>query len=217
MSTLELGVLCSGGGTNFQSILDAIAAGTLDARVRIMITNRADAGAIERAKLAGIEAKVLSHKDYASREDYDRALVAALRDAGVELVVLAGFMRIITPVMLDAFADRVINIHPAILPSFPGVDGQRQAREYGVTVAGCTVHLVDAGTDTGPILAQAVVPVLDDDDRDTLAKRILRYEHTILPEVLRWFAAGRVHIDRSEGRTRVKIPGVSRAFGLLDS
>lgn len=210
---LALGVLCSGSGTNLQAILDACASGELAAEVRVVICNRPGAGALDRAARAGVPARLISHRDFATREAYDARLVDELTGAGVSAVVLAGFMRLVTPVLLGAFPDRVINIHPAILPSFPGVDGQQQALDHGVTVAGCTVHLVDAGTDTGPVLAQAVVPVLDGDDRGALAERVLRQEHRLLVEALRWVAAGEVQVERAEGkRPRVRVPGRRRAF-----
>jgi phosphoribosylglycinamide formyltransferase-1 len=214
--TLRLGVLVSGGGTNLGAILAAVARGDLDAEVAIVLSNKPDVRALERAAEAGVPAVVLSHRDHATREDYDRALVARLREAGVEWVVLAGFMRIVTPVLLDAFPDRVLNIHPALLPSFPGVDAQAQALAYGVRVSGCTVHLVDAGVDTGPIVAQAVVPVLDDDDRDRLAARILVEEHRLLVSVLRDVAAGRVRVEpasTSGGRRRVRVLGDASESG----
>lgn len=210
---LALGVLCSGSGTNLQAILDACADRSLDAQVKLVLCNKPGVMALERATRAGVPTRVLSHKDAPSREAYDAMLVGALREAGVDLVVLAGFMRLVTPVLLGAFPDRVVNIHPALLPSFPGVDGQKQALEYGVTLTGCTVHLVDAGMDTGPILAQAAVPVLDGDDRDTLAKRVLRQEHRLLVEVLRWFTEQRVQVTRAEGqRPRVRVEGKPRIF-----
>jgi phosphoribosylglycinamide formyltransferase-1 len=210
---LSLGVLCSGSGTNLQAILDACASGELDAQVRLVLCNKPGVMALERAERAGVPSQVLPHRDAPSREEYDARLVAALQEARVDLVVLAGFLRLVTPVLLGAFPDRVINIHPALLPSFPGLDGQQQALSYGVTVAGCTVHLVDAGMDTGPILAQAAVPVLDGDDRDTLARRVLRQEHRLLVEVLRWFTEGRVRVERGEGqRARARVDGRPRAF-----
>ena len=191
MATLDLGVLISGRGSNLQAILDAIAGGSLDARVRIVISNRAGAPGLLRAERAGVPARVIPHRSYPDREGFDAALVAALREAGAEWVVLAGFMRLLTPVFLEAFPGRIINIHPSLLPAFPGVDAQQQALDYGVRITGCTVHLVDAGTDTGRILAQAAVPVLDGDDRDTLSERILGFEHALLVEVLARIAEGR--------------------------
>ena len=216
MATLDLGVLVSGSGTNLQAILDAIAAGSLDARVRLVVSNRAEAKALERAAKAGVPTLVLSHRDYATREDYDAALVRALREAGVEWVMLAGFMRILTPVFLGAFPNRVINIHPSLLPAFPGLDAQKQALEYGVRVSGCTVHLVDAGTDTGPILAQAAVPVLDGDDRDSLAARILKREHELLVAVLHWISEGRLKLELPLGaaKPRARLVGVLSQLGV---
>jgi len=195
---LNIGVLVSGSGTNLQSIIDACAAGKLKGRVACVISNKADAFALERARRAGIPALHLDHRAYAGREAYDDAVVATLREFQVELVVLAGFMRIITPVLLDAFPMSVMNIHPALLPAFPGLHAQRQALEYGVKFTGCTVHFVDAGTDTGPIIIQASVPVLDGDTEETLSARIQAEEHRIYPEAVRLFAEGRLSVA---GRT----------------
>jgi len=212
--TLDLGILVSGSGTNLQSILDAVAAGKLDARVRVVVSNKPGVRAIARAEAAGVPVRVLSHKDFPDRERFDCALVAALKEAGVQWIVLAGFMRVLTPALLDSFPGRVINIHPALLPAFPGVDAQSQALAYGVRFTGCTVHFVDAGTDTGPIIAQAAVPVLQNDTRDSLACRVLVQEHRLLVSVLGWMAEGRVHIVAEEGtRARVIIDGVDPAFG----
>lgn len=204
---LVLGVLVSGSGTNFQSILDAIEAGRLAAKVGVCVSNVATAKALDRARGAGVPAVVLDHKAFTGREAFDAAVVEVLRAHGVSCVVLAGFMRIVTPVLLDAFPNRVVNIHPALLPAFPGVRAQRQALEYGVRVSGCTVHFVDPGTDTGPIVAQEVVPVFDDDDEDRLRLRILEKEHELLPAVLQWIAEGRVEVaSGAEGkRPRVRI------------
>lgn len=192
--TLALGVLISGSGTNLAAILAAIARGELDARVHVVVSNKADAQGLSRAEAAGVPARVVSHKDYGSREAFDEAVVAALREAGVEWVVLAGFMRVVTPVLLDAFKDRVINIHPALLPAFPGVDAQAQALRYGVKITGCTVHFVDAGVDTGPVIAQEALPVLEGEDRPSLAARLLEREHALLVRVLGLLSAGRVRI-----------------------
>jgi phosphoribosylglycinamide formyltransferase 1 len=193
--SLDLGVLISGRGSNLGAILDAIAAGALDARVRVVVSNKAAAGGLERARAAGVPTVVIPHAEHPSRESFDAAVVAALRAAGASCVVLAGFMRIVTPVLLGAFPDRVVNIHPSLLPAFPGVDAQAQALAYGARITGCTVHLVDAGMDTGPVLAQAAVPILDGDDRDTLAARILEQEHALLVRALGWIAAGKVEIE----------------------
>lgn len=193
--TLQLGVLVSGSGTNLQSLIDAIEAGTLAARVACVISNRGDAFALERARRHGIPAMHLDHRIHSGREEYDSVLVDTLREHGVQLVILAGFMRIITPVLINAFPNRIMNIHPALLPAFPGLHAQRQALDYGVKVAGCTVHFVDEGTDTGPIIIQAVVPVLDDDVEETLATRIRAEEHRVYPEAVRLFAAGRLRVE----------------------
>ncbi|HXU73221.1 MAG TPA: phosphoribosylglycinamide formyltransferase [Polyangia bacterium] len=199
---MKVGVLVSGSGTNLQAILDAQRAGGLGpARVAVVLSNVAGVRALERAKAAAVATEVLPHKGYASRQAFDEALVATLRRHDVELVALAGFMRLLTPTFLGAFPGRVMNIHPALLPAFPGVHSQKQALDYGARVTGCTVHFVDDGCDTGPIIAQAAVPVLDDDDVATLTARILVEEHRLYPAAIRAVAEGRV---RSEGR-RVKI------------
>jgi phosphoribosylglycinamide formyltransferase-1 len=205
---LKLGVLISGSGTNLQAVLDAIAAGSLDANVTVVVSNIATAQGLERARAAGVPTKVIDHRGFLARTEFDAAVVQALREHGAEWVVLAGFMRVVTPVLLDAFPMRVINVHPALLPAFPGTHGARQALEYGVRVAGCTVHLVDTGTDTGPIVAQAAVPVLPGDDEATLAARILVEEHALLPKVLQWIAEGRMKVQANagpQGRVRVDI------------
>lgn len=204
---LVLGVLVSGSGTNLQAVIDAVANGRLRAKIGVVVSNIATARALDRARAAGIPTIVLDHKAHSSREAFDASVVEVLRAHGVSCVVLAGFMRIITPVLLDAFPHRVVNIHPSLLPAFPGVNAQAQALKYGVRVSGCTVHLVDPGMDSGPILAQATVPVLDDDDADTLRDRILVKEHELLPAVLQWLADDRVEIVPGEagGRTRVRV------------
>lgn len=189
---LALGVLVSGTGSNLGAILAAIAEGRLDARVRVVVSNKADVKGLDRARDHGVPAVVLSHTGHADRGAYDRALVDSLRDHGVEWVVLAGFMRIVGRQFLDAFPGRVINIHPSLLPAFPGVDAQAQAIARGVKITGCTTHFVDGGVDTGPIIGQRAVPVLDGDSRDTLAARILVEEHALLVETLRRVAAGDV-------------------------
>lgn len=192
---LKIGVLVSGNGSNLQAIIDRIEDGTLQAKVVCVISNKADAFALERAKRHGIPAHILDHRAHASREAYDIALVDLLRSHGVRLVVLAGFMRIVTRVLLEAFPHAVMNIHPALLPAFPGLHAQKQALAYGVKVSGCTVHLVDEGTDTGPIIMQAIVPVHDDDSEDSLSARIQKEEHRAYPEAIRLFAEGRLTIN----------------------
>lgn len=198
---LRIGALASGGGSNLQSIIDSCSDGSLAAEVVLVLTNNPEAGALSRAEQAGIPALCLDHRHYSSREDFDHAVVKALRDAGVELVVLAGFMRLISPVFLEAFPGRIMNIHPALLPAFPGLHVQRKALEYGARFAGCTVHFVDGGVDTGPIIIQAVVPVLDDDTEASLSARILQQEHRIYPRAIQLFSEDRLRI---EGR-RVRI------------
>lgn len=200
---IRLGVLVSGSGTNLQAIVDAVEAKRLDAEIAVVISNRASAFGLDRAKKHGIPTETVSHRDFATRDAFDAALVRILQSQRVDWVVLAGFMRIVTATLLDAFPMRVINIHPSLLPAFPGVDAQRQALEYGVRIAGCTVHLVDTGADTGPILAQAAVPVWPHDTEETLRERILVQEHELLPRVLQWLAERRLEIERTAGRPRV--------------
>jgi phosphoribosylglycinamide formyltransferase-1 len=203
---IALGVLVSGAGTNLQAILDAVRERKLDARVAVVVSNVEGATALERARSAGVPGVVVDHKRFADRSAFDAAVVQRLREHGVEVVVLAGFMRLLTPVLLDAFPMRIVNVHPALLPAFPGVHGVRQALEYGVRVAGCTVHFVDRGTDTGPIIAQTAVPVHEGDDETTLAARILEKEHELLPRVLQWIAEGRVSVEATPGaRSRVRV------------
>lgn len=221
---IRLGVLASGGGTNLQAILDACGAGgaadaggarRIDAEVAVVLSNVPTAGALERARRAGVRTEVRPSKGVADREAYDLALVEALRGHGVDLVCLAGYMRIVTPAFLRAFGPtaatrgcpRVMNIHPGLLPSFPGLHAQRQCFEYGARFAGCTVHFVDEGTDTGPVIAQAVVPVLPEDDEAALSARILAQEHRLYPQAIHWFAQGRLSV---EGR-RVRVDGARPA------
>ncbi|NLW06766.1 MAG: phosphoribosylglycinamide formyltransferase [Clostridia bacterium] len=191
---LPIGILVSGRGSNMLAIADAIAAGQVPACIKVVISDRPGAPALAAARQRGIEVMTLSRKQYPSRAAFETALAAALKDKGVELVVLAGFMRLLSQTFLDQFPQRVINIHPALLPAFPGLDAQRQAWEYGVKFSGCSVHFVDEGVDTGPIIAQAVVPVLDTDIPETLAERILAEEHRLYPQVIKWLAEGRVEV-----------------------
>lgn len=200
---LKIGVLASGSGSNLQSIIDTIEAGKLPVRIACVVSNNATAFALERAKRHGIPSLHIDHRIFSGREAYDAAIVETLHEHGVQLVVLAGFMRIITPVLLDAFPSAIMNIHPALLPAFPGLHAQRQAIDYGAKVSGCTVHFVDAGTDTGPIIIQAAVPVHEGDTEETLSARILIEEHRSYPEAIRLFAAGRLRI---EGRRVVITP-----------
>lgn len=191
----RLGVLISGRGSNLQAIIDAIADGRLGASIAIVISNVASAPGLERARAAGIATAVLSHKDWPTREDYDRAIAAKLKDHDVELVCLAGFMRLLSPAFIQSFPNRILNIHPSLLPAFPGVDAQRQAIEHGVKISGVTVHFVTADLDAGPIVLQAAVPVLPTDTPETLAARILVEEHTLYPEAIRLVLSGRWRLE----------------------
>lgn len=191
---VSIAVLVSGGGTNLQAIIDAIEAKKLDAKIELVLSNRADAYGLVRARNHGISAEILDHKSYASREAYDQAVVDLLRGRGVELVVLAGFMRLLSPVFVKAYSNRIMNIHPALLPSFPGLHVQKKAVDHGVRFAGCTVHFVNEECDEGPIIIQAAVPVLPDDSEETLAARILSQEHRIYPRAIQLYAEGRLHV-----------------------
>lgn len=177
----RVAVLISGRGSNLQALIDAAACGALRAEIRVVVSNRAQAAGLARAQAHGIETRVMPHAAYGTREEFDRALVAVLQERRIDLVCLAGFMRLLGPAFCGAFPHRVLNIHPSLLPSFPGVDAQRQALEHGVKVSGATVHLVTPDLDAGPIVAQAAVPVFDDDSEASLAARILEAEHAIYP------------------------------------
>ncbi len=203
---VKLGVLVSGSGSNLQAIIDNIEGGRLDAGIQIIVSNLPGVYALERARKHGLLSLVLPHKGL-NREEFDQKVVEILKAHDVELVILAGFMRIITPVLLRAFPMRVMNIHPALLPSFPGTHVWQAEVDSGVKFAGCTVHFVDEGTDTGPIIMQAVVPVYDDDTADTLNARILKQEHKIFSQAIQLYAEGRIKI---QGR-RVLTPGHPQA------
>lgn len=192
---IRIGVLVSGSGSNLQSIMDACECGEVDGRVSIVVSNVEDAYALVRARSKGIPTRVVSHTDYPDRETFDRELVRILRESGVDLVALAGFMRVLTPSFLRQFPGRVMNIHPALLPSFPGLHVRQKAIDYGVKFSGCTVHFVDEGVDTGPIIIQAVVPVYPDDSEEELKDRILRLEHRIYPRAIQLFAQNRLTVD----------------------
>jgi phosphoribosylglycinamide formyltransferase-1 len=192
---VPLGVLISGGGTNLQSIIDAIEAKRLDAEVRVVISNKDSAYGLVRAKNHGIPTEILDHKKYPSREAYDEAIVKLLEARGVELVILAGFMRLLSPVLVKAYSNRIMNIHPALLPAFPGLHGQKQALEYGVRFAGCTVHFVNEECDQGPIIIQATVPAYPDDTEETLSARILKAEHRIYPRAIQLYSEGRLRVE----------------------
>jgi phosphoribosylglycinamide formyltransferase-1 len=200
---VNLGVLVSGSGSNLQSVIDNIEKGTLPAKIRIIISNNPEAFAIERARKHNIPAVVIEPKGTGSREEYDQKLVDALKSHDVELVVLAGFMRVLSPLFLRAFPMRIMNIHPAILPSFPGTHGQKKAFDYGVKFSGCTVHFADEGVDTGPIIIQGIVPVYDTDTEETLSQRILKEEHRIYPKAIKLYAEGKLLV---EGR-KVRVKG----------
>ncbi len=204
---VRLGILASGRGSNLQAVIDAIEGGSLSARVAVVISNKRDAQALERARRHGAPDVFVDPKPFAGRpdgrEDYDHALLAVLHKHDVELVLLAGYMKIVTPVLINAYPDRMMNIHPSLLPSFPGLDVQQKALDWGVKVAGCTVHFVTDKVDEGPIIMQAAVPVLDGDTADTLSARILAQEHRIYPQAVQLFAEGRLTV---EGR-RVRIRG----------
>ena len=180
----RLGVLISGRGSNLQSLIDAIAAGRLDATIAVVISNTPDAFGLERARTAGIESLVVSHRGWSSRDEFDRALVRELQSRQVGLVCLAGFMRIVGASLIDAYPNAILNIHPALLPSFTGVNAQRQAIDHGVKISGVTVHFVTGDLDEGPIIVQRAVPVLDDDTDATLGSRILEQEHLAYPEAV---------------------------------
>lgn len=204
--TLALGVLISGSGTNLQAILDATRSGRLDAEVKVVVSNVPHAFGLERAKRANIPTQVLDHKTFSSREAFDDALLGTLSDHRVEWVALAGFMRVLRPKFLEFFRDRTVNIHPSLLPAFPGVDAQKQAIDYGVKVTGCTVHFVDPEVDSGAIITQRIVPILAEDTRDSLAARILVEEHGAFIDALQWIAEGRVSIvDGPAGRRHVRV------------
>ncbi len=194
-ATKKLAVLVSGSGTNLQSIIDAIEAKELDATIAVVISNTHDAFALTRAERHGIANQILSASAFSNRREYDAALVALLQQHEVDLVVLAGYMRILSDVMISAYPNAIINIHPALLPSFPGLHAQQQALDYGVRFSGCTIHFVDGGTDTGPIIQQAVVPVLQDDTVGTLSARIQKEEHRLYPQVLKLWLTGKLSIS----------------------
>lgn len=191
----KIGVLVSGRGSNLQAIMDRIADGYLPLEIAVVISDKSDAYALERAQKAGIKTVAVERKACASKDEFEAKITAALEEAGCELVVLAGFMRILSGGFVNKWHHKIINIHPALLPSFPGLHGQGQAVAYGVKFSGCTVHFVDEGTDSGPIILQKVVPVLDDDTEDTLADRILVQEHIAMPEALKLWAEDKLAIN----------------------
>jgi len=209
MSSFNIAVLVSGSGSNLQALIDRVESGALEARIALVLSNKPDSYGLQRARAHGIPALCIPHADYSDRLEFDRAMIRAIRDAGAEAVVLAGFMRMLSAEFLKAFAGRVLNIHPALLPSFPGVRGQRDAADYGVTLAGCTVHFVDELMDHGEVVIQAAVPAYPDDDGDSLGERILALEHRILPQAVQWLAKGRIQV---QGRkVHITPTGIQRA------
>jgi len=201
----RIAVFASGSGSNFQALADAVASGSIPgARIVLLVADKPQAAVVGRAERAGVPVFVFRPRDYASREAYEAEIVARLRELDVELVALAGYMRLVTRTLLEPFAGRIINIHPALLPAFPGVDGVRQALEYGVKVTGVTVHFVDDGLDTGPVILQRAVDVLDGDTEETLAARIHAVEHELYPEAIRLLSAGRIEL--AGRKTRVLPP-----------
>ena len=199
MSVLRLGVLVSGRGSNLQAIMNEIEAGTVKAEIAVVISNKQGVPALERAERHGLTTVFLDPKSVADtpnpRQAYDQKLLETLQHHQVQLVVLAGYMKIVTSVLIDSYESRIMNIHPALLPSFPGLDAQRQALDHGVKVSGCTVHFVTEGMDTGPIILQRAVPVEEGDTADTLSERILKEEHGLLPRAIQLFAEGRLTVE----------------------
>lgn len=194
MSKLTLGVLASGSGSNFQSIINNIESGFLNAKIAVLITDNPEARAIERAENHKIEVLVIKPRDFEDKNRFYSHIAEELEKRGVMLIILAGFMRIVEKALIDRYPNRIMNIHPALLPSFPGLHGQKQAAEYGVKIAGCTVHFVDEGVDTGPIIIQAAVPAHHDDTEDTLGARILKQEHKIFPYAIKLYSEGRISV-----------------------
>lgn len=191
---LPLGVLISGNGSNLQAIIDAIEEKQLDAVIRVVVSNREEAFGLGRARKRNIPTEVLDHRKFSSREAYDQALVDILKARQVELVILAGFMRLLSPVFVTSYSNRIMNIHPALLPAFPGLHVQRKAVEHGVRFSGCTAHFVNEGCDEGPIIIQAVVPVFPDDTEESLSARILKEEHRIYPKAIQLYSEGRLQV-----------------------
>lgn len=211
MARLKTAILISGRGSNLQALIDACAAREFPAEIALVLSNRADAAGLERAQRAGLPTAIISHRDFASRDAFDDALDARLRAAGVDLVCLAGFMRLLGAAFVERWRDRLINIHPSLLPAFPGLDTHRRVLQQGVRFTGCTVHFVRAEMDSGPIIVQAAVPVFPDDDEDRLAARVLGAEHRAYPLALRLVAEGRVRVVAE----RVDVAGAPAPEGIL--
>ncbi|MFT4822888.1 MAG: phosphoribosylglycinamide formyltransferase-1 [Halioglobus sp.] len=194
MSGKRIAVLISGRGSNLQAFIDAITTKQLDAEISLVLSNRPDAAGLERAASIGIATGCVNHREFSSREDFDSALVTCLDEYNIDLVILAGFMRILTPVFIDAFAGRLLNIHPSLLPKYPGLNTHQRALDAGDTQAGATVHFVTAELDGGPAILQAAVPITEHDTADTLAQRIIIEEHCIYPIAAKWFLGGRLKL-----------------------
>ena len=216
MERLKLGILISGRGSNMQTLLAACQRGEIAADVRLVLSNRADATGLAHAQTAGVPTKIVAHGDYPDRATFDQALDAALRKAGVDFVCLAGFMRLLTAEFISAWRDRMINIHPSLLPAFPGLDTHARALAAGVKFAGCTVHYVRFETDTGPIVAQAAVPVLPGDDEASLSARVLAAEHRLSPLALRLIAEGRVRLRGESAIVEGDLPACDSLFNPAD-
>ena len=191
---INIGVLASGRGTNLQAIIEAVKEGRIEGKIGIVISDNRDAFALKRAKQNNIETEYINFKSFKNREDYDKKIMEYLKEKDVDLVVLAGYMRILSSFFINAYKNKIMNIHPALLPSFPGLHAQRQAVEYGVKISGCTVHFVDEGVDSGPIILQKAVEVKDNDTEELLAERILKEEHQIYPRAIQLFSQGRLVI-----------------------
>ncbi len=204
---LKVGVLVSGRGSNLQALIDGVESGRLAAEIALVVSDNPSAYALERCRRHRIPSEILLRKGFRSREEFEERLADLLE--GVDLVVLAGFMRLLSPAFLQRFPDRVINIHPSLIPAFQGLSAQKRAVEFGVKFSGCTVHIVDESVDGGPVIVQAVVPVYPEDTEESLSERILSYEHRVLPQTVQWFAEGRIHL---EGR-RVTVKGAR--YGTL--
>ncbi len=192
---LTIGVLASGRGSNFQAIIDNINSGFIKARIVLLITDNPGAYALERAKNHNIETRIIQPKEFQDKDSYYAHIANVLKSKGVGLVILAGFMRVVGKPLIQEFKNKMMNIHPALLPSFPGLHGQKQAVDYRVKISGCTVHFVDEGVDTGPIIVQAAVPVYEDDTEETLSERILKQEHKIFPMAIKLFSEGKIALD----------------------
>ena len=191
---VNIGVLVSGSGTNLQAIIEAIEAGKIEGKICIVISDNPNAYAIKRAKKYNIKTQYINYKEFSNREEYDKKIISVLKEKDCDLVVLAGYMKILTPYFINAYKNKIMNIHPALLPSFPGLHVQKKAIDHGVKVSGCTVHFVDEGLDSGPIIIQQVVEVKDDDTEESLAERILREEHRIYPRAIQLFSEGKLII-----------------------